>query len=190
MGVSIDEDEEDFAILADRMIRLMIEVSDEKERRARGIYQETQPYLSMALRADPPAQVPQAAAPRPATTPTTPTTTEPTLPTVSAAPEPDAPAQAETGPVKTLFHDGDSVKISVTTGSSIPARGTDGSDPGLLQLWDSWFDESMRGVTVSGAYTFEDTGKAERFKAKSRHNKLHAQASVRCFRGKAHERNP
>lgn len=31
-------------------------------------------------------------------------------------------------------------------------------------MWDRWFDEMSRGVTRSGAYVFEDTGKAARFK--------------------------
>lgn len=40
---------DDYAILAERMIRLMIEVSVERERRARGTFSEPQPYLRQAL---------------------------------------------------------------------------------------------------------------------------------------------
>ncbi len=49
LGVTLDESEEDFGILADTMVRLMIEVSEEKERRARGHFAEPLPYLTSAL---------------------------------------------------------------------------------------------------------------------------------------------
>lgn len=49
LGIKLDETEEDYAILADRMIRLMIEVSEERERRSRGIFSDPQPYLRAAL---------------------------------------------------------------------------------------------------------------------------------------------
>ncbi|QDY69304.1 hypothetical protein [Qingshengfaniella alkalisoli] len=49
LGIGIDETEEDYAVLADKMLRLMVEVSEEKERRSRGYFPEPRPYLSMAL---------------------------------------------------------------------------------------------------------------------------------------------
>lgn len=49
LGIEIDPDEEDFGVLVDRMLRLMLEVSEERERRAKGIFAETQPYLGLAL---------------------------------------------------------------------------------------------------------------------------------------------
>lgn len=49
LALPIDESEDDFAILADEMVRLMIEISEEKERRARGHFTETKPYLATAL---------------------------------------------------------------------------------------------------------------------------------------------
>lgn len=50
LGVALDETEEDFAILADKMVRTMIAVSEEKEQRARGNFKEEDPYLAEALR--------------------------------------------------------------------------------------------------------------------------------------------
>ena len=55
LGLGIDEDDEDFPILMANMVRLMIELSEEKGRRARGIFSDSQPYLQMALQAPLPA---------------------------------------------------------------------------------------------------------------------------------------
>lgn len=43
LGVEIQGDDEDLPILADRMMRLLLELSEERERRARGMFSEPQP---------------------------------------------------------------------------------------------------------------------------------------------------
>ncbi len=169
LGLALDEGEEDFAVLADRMVRLMIEISEEKERRARGHFSEPQPYLSAALR-------------QPASTPLS--SDRPSAPTVApAAPvqpigqakpretgaEPEAAVEAVATPMPigtaapAPFHKRDGLSVSVDAGHGKPTCCLDGSDPRLLDLWDDWFDEMSRGVRIDGAYTFEDAGKAKRF---------------------------
>lgn len=49
LGAEIAENDEDFPVLMAEMVRLMIEISEKKDRRARGIFSDTQPYLHMAL---------------------------------------------------------------------------------------------------------------------------------------------
>ncbi len=50
LGIALDETEEDFAILADKMVRTMIALSEERERRARGIFNEQDPNVAEMLR--------------------------------------------------------------------------------------------------------------------------------------------
>ncbi|MDO5501100.1 MAG: hypothetical protein Q4F67_15610, partial [Propionibacteriaceae bacterium] len=63
LGLTIAPGDEDMPVLADRMVRVMIEVSEEKSRRARGYFREEQPYLELALKetsaafSAPPAEV-------------------------------------------------------------------------------------------------------------------------------------
>lgn len=49
LGLDIEGNDEDLPILADKMLRLMLELSEERERRARGHFSDSQPYLSLAL---------------------------------------------------------------------------------------------------------------------------------------------
>ncbi|SCY07161.1 site-specific integrase [Paracoccus tibetensis] len=49
LGLVIEGHDEDLPILADRMMRLMIETSEERERRTRGVFSDRQPYLELAL---------------------------------------------------------------------------------------------------------------------------------------------
>ncbi|KIN72690.1 hypothetical protein [Sulfitobacter guttiformis] len=49
LGIALNEAEDDFALLTGKMIRLIIELSEEKVRRAKAIFTENQPYLSAAL---------------------------------------------------------------------------------------------------------------------------------------------
>ena len=169
LGLTLDEDEDDFAILADRMVRLMIEVSEEKERRARGHFSEPQPYLSAALGQAPiPAlssetisapSVPHAASAQPVIQ-AEPQETKTEAVVVEEATS--APAAAVSA-APTPFHRREGLSVSVDASHGAPARCLDGSDLSLLELWDEWFDEMSRGVRVGGAYTFEDAGKAKRF---------------------------
>ncbi|WP_417525757.1 DUF6538 domain-containing protein [Marinovum sp.] len=165
LGLEIDENEDDFAILADRMLRLLIELSEEKERRARGQFSDPQPYLAMALTAgtqslaEPPRAVdiePQA-------------TTGPKAQDEGAPSQHDEPEKLEdiAEPVSRVFHEGDGVRITVDPRASQQEKSPHGEDPRLLEIWDRWFEERSRGVTIKGAYVYEDEGKAARFKAES-----------------------
>lgn len=49
LGVTLDPDEEDYAILADKILRLKIDISEERERRARGQFRIPENYLDTAL---------------------------------------------------------------------------------------------------------------------------------------------
>ncbi|MDP2083639.1 MAG: tyrosine-type recombinase/integrase [Gemmobacter sp.] len=49
LGLTLAGDDEDMPVLADKMLRLMLEVSEERERRARGHFAESQPFLALAL---------------------------------------------------------------------------------------------------------------------------------------------
>lgn len=169
LGISIDEQEEDFGVLAGKMVRLMIELSEEKERRARGYFAEPQPYLSAALQ--------QSALPT--TIPVPPRAAAPNVPVqietiVHAEPPADIPTnllaeqvspapQASAEPTSETFHARDGLSIKVDTSHGVPARMLDGTDPRILDLWDAWFDEMSRGVYRTGAYTHENGGKAARF---------------------------
>ncbi|NPD17740.1 hypothetical protein HOY34_21415 [Xinfangfangia sp. D13-10-4-6] len=48
LGIEIDDTEVDYATLADRMLRTMIEVSTERENRARGNFSSPAPWVSSA----------------------------------------------------------------------------------------------------------------------------------------------
>jgi len=163
LGLTLDESEDDFAILADKMIRLMIEISEEKERRARGHFSEPQPYLSAALgqsaASAPPSKA--LAAPAQPVVHAEPRAMKHEAVVVKEVAASAPPAVEAVAPAP--FHQRDSLSVSVDAGHGVPARCLDGSDPRLLDLWDEWFDEMSRGVRTDGAYTFEDAGKAERF---------------------------
>ncbi|WP_107496189.1 DUF6538 domain-containing protein [Thalassobius sp. I31.1] len=172
LGIEIDEDDEDFPILMTKMLRLMIEISDEKDRRARGIFSDTQPYLQMALQAPLPAQPPQplqspvAAVPayvqRQDVAQETPSQTSPFQ--AEFVPEFNEPPEAEERQKEEVFFERDGLKISVETGNNPPARVLDGSDGGVLDLWDSWFEYKKKGMRREGSYTYEDDKLAEKFK--------------------------
>lgn len=68
LGIPLDETEEDFAILADKMVRAMIAVSEERERRTRGVFNEQDPNVAEALlrMGSPQSSVAMPAAPAPA----------------------------------------------------------------------------------------------------------------------------
>lgn len=169
LGLTLDESEDDFAILADKMIRLMIEISEEKERRARGHFSEPQPYLSAALgqsaTATPLSATPTASAVAPAVSErpiVQAETPERKVETVVAVETASAPMPIESA-APAPFHQREGLSVLVDMGFGAPARCLDGSNPSLLELWDEWFDDMSRGVRTDGAYTFEDAGKAERF---------------------------
>ncbi len=163
LGVALDEEEDDLAILADKMMRLLIEVSLEKEQRARGIFQESQPYVSAALTADAPVAA-EKLYPAPSSTaaPAISTPPKPVEEQVSAEDEVLMPEPHTT--TETVFHESADMKITVKAGDGRSALGINGDDPRLVDLWDKWFTESSNGVLVSGAYTFTDEGKAARFR--------------------------
>ncbi len=166
LGIALDEGEDDFSDLTGKMIRLMIELSDEKVRRAKGIFADTQPYLSAALQ-QPPLQQ------------TTPTMQQPDAPAIDAHSEPvqttekisnaqeNHPVEPTSTPETTVpgsvFHARDGLTVSVSHTHDEPAHTLNGSDPTILEIWDDWFDEMSRGVYRKGAYSFEDEGKAQRF---------------------------
>lgn len=49
LGIDLVGEDEDLPILADKMLRLMIELSEERERRTRGHFSDNQPYLALEL---------------------------------------------------------------------------------------------------------------------------------------------
>ena len=63
-----------------------------------------------------------------------------------------------------MFFERDGLTISVQTGKNPPARVLDGSDGGVLDLWDSWFDYKKKGMRQEGSYVYEDEVLAEKFK--------------------------
>ncbi|SDE14908.1 hypothetical protein [Limimaricola pyoseonensis] len=46
----------------------------------------------------------------------------------------------------------------------VPARIPDRTDPKIIDLWDDWVDDMSRGLRSNGVCSFEDEGKAARFK--------------------------
>ncbi|MEP4035875.1 hypothetical protein [Pseudophaeobacter sp.] len=132
------------------MVRLMIELSEEQDRRARGIFSDTQPYLQMALQAPQPVPAPghgAVPAPKalacshqqetpPAVAQSTATSDEATVTTVVE----------EERQKEEVFFEREGLKISVETGKNPPARVLDGSDGGVLELWDTWFEYKKKGM--------------------------------------------
>jgi integrase len=168
LGVALDEEEDDFAILTDKMMRLLIEVSLEKEQRARGIFREPQHYISAALTTDAPVaaeKLHSAPSSTAASAPDTPTPHQLIEKQVSVASE--ELIQEPDTTTETVFHEDADMKITVKAGEGTSALGIDGGDPRLVDLWDSWFTDNCNGVQVSGAYTFTDEGNAARFRKES-----------------------
>ncbi|PSK80687.1 phage integrase family protein [Limimaricola soesokkakensis] len=197
LGISLDESDEDFAILADKMVRAMIAVSEEKERRARGVFTEQDPYLAEALQRmslpKRPSSMPRSAATN-ASTVDRPDTLEPAaemascdIPQDQAEPRSESPrltsATAEeqrpaqenpdgsldwpaprTAQPKAAFYDRPGLKMTIDPSLLAPARILDGTDPKVIDLWDDWFNDMSRGLRSNGVYSFEDEGKAARFK--------------------------
>lgn len=140
LGVALDEEEDDFAILTDKMMRLLIELSLEKEQRARGIFREPQHYISAALTTDAPVaaeKLHSAPSSTAAASPDTPTPHQPIEKQASAASE--ELIQGPDTTTETVFHEDADIKITVKAGDGTSAFETDGGDPRLIDLWDSWF---------------------------------------------------
>lgn len=174
LGVEIDENDEDFPVLMAKMVRLMIEISEEKDRRAKGIFSDTQPYLQMALQS-PQAVAAPTQAPVSAPAPAAPSGNDtPEISSVDASPveptphEPavatDEPPAKEERQTEEVFFEREGLKISVKTGDNPPARILDGSNAGVLDIWDSWFTSKESGFRQDGAYTYEDEELAAKFR--------------------------
>ena len=155
LGLRVDVADEDYAILAERMIRLMIEVSAERERRARGTFSEPQPYLRQAL--DGISTLPESAS---APTPAMPAILAPQIEPVTA-PEAQATCTANSVIPTAGSPIVDSDELTVRLAD--PDRPDSSLPTTLLAIWDNWFAARMRGETRSGAYVYNDAGKAERF---------------------------
>ncbi|MDO5622993.1 MAG: hypothetical protein Q4G24_16225 [Paracoccus sp. (in: a-proteobacteria)] len=156
LGIAIDPAEEDYAILADRMIRLMIEISDERERRSRGIFSEPQPYLQAALNGMASSQTLQSPEARSMVVlPQAATTTEPKI----VAPPADAAAPQQHARPEGIVVSCDELTISYPA----PQHEAPDTPPMLLEVWDTWFEARMRGESREGAYVYTDAGKATRF---------------------------
>lgn len=173
LGLEIDEDDEDFPILMANMIRLMIEISEEKDRRARGIFSDTQPYLHMALQSPQAVAVPtQDSVPAPApaapsgndisevsSVDATPVAPSPHEPAISSDEAPDTEERQK----EEVFFEREGLKISVQTGKNPPARVLDGSVGGVLDLWDAWFEFKKKGMRQEGSFIYEDEELARKF---------------------------
>lgn len=161
LGIEVEEQEEDFSILADKMLRLMIEISDEKERRSRGYFSDVQPYLAQALNGSTELKpILDVTAPRNSCSHDVSQVLMPPGCSEATARTGKLPMEDTT----TAFHVGEEVAISVNQAHGESASVLDDSSPLLLDIWDQWFDEMSRGVTRSGAYVLEDSGKAARFR--------------------------
>ena len=166
------EDDEDFPVLMARMVRLMIEISEERDRPAKGIFADTQPYLQMAL---------QAPLPNPASQPTaSPATTtavrdqqldvvseENAKEAASAQEETvteanEAPHEAEKETEEVHF-EREGLKISVQKGQNPPSCVLGGSDGRVLDLWNAWFDYKKKGKRKEGTYIYEDEELVRKF---------------------------
>ena len=193
LGLVLDEAEDDFAILAEKMVRTMIAVSEERERRAQGIYNEQDANLAEALRRMSVPNMPSAGeAPRRSLEQATPSTASPTQkPIVSKEPasskeeqeltsaatdeqsdrreilqQPEMPHEdvvKTAEPALITIHNVNGRSVKVRTDHLEPVRILDGTDPRVLDLWDEWFDDKMAGLTFKGAYIRDDEGKGARF---------------------------
>lgn len=193
LGVALDETEEDFAILADKMVRTMIAVSEEKEQRARGNFKEEDPYLAEALRrtstvsipmqsatSQPILAVPRAAEIAPAESALVtarvdhldrnnadvPASSSSDTDECSVPEVPAASKESDLGQNTSdadIFYARPGLNMSVNPSLAVPAHGLGDTDPTIIELWDQWFDEKSRGLRLDGAYTFEDANKAARF---------------------------
>ncbi|MEX5576695.1 tyrosine-type recombinase/integrase [Pseudophaeobacter sp. A-200-2] len=171
LGLEIEEDDEDIPVLMARMVRLMVEISEEKDRRAKGIFSDTQPYLQMALHTERPSPAPQHAR-----------CMDPAPESSEFLPEQPALKAEETGPANSIqtvsvdetkqsdeiqksdvFFQRAGLKISVSNEPTPPARTLDGSPASLLDLWDGWFKAKEKGQRQEGAYEFEDAELGENF---------------------------
>lgn len=169
LGITLDEEEEDFSILADKMMRLLIELSEERERRAKGHFGEAQPYLSMALTANS------------ATCP--PINNQPNQNVVAPEVEKNPNSQpvefeeqqCEKPAIETLLIDdakfdddvidqADGVTVKVLPDLKHVQGATTKTEPTILEIWDEWFVSESKGITYQNAYAIEDKGKGERFK--------------------------
>ncbi|MBW0157633.1 site-specific integrase [Sedimentimonas flavescens] len=167
LGITLDESEDDFARLTDDMMRLLIEISEEKERRARGQFRQEQPYLDLALRPAPGLRAPAPAAP-PAPMPPPPA--QDTAETMAeakdaldlASPSAPPPPKAETES-QILLHSSLGTKVTLDTRKMRQATAS-GPAPTLTEIFDLWFGDLERGTITSGAYVFEDEAAADKFR--------------------------
>lgn len=175
LGIEINEEEDDYAILCDKMLRMQIELSEEREKRTKGHFSEKQPYLGMALsglhtcvEAPAPTNEPASAHVSVPTTNTsesaTPAAAEGhTLERAVESVDTDvAPPDAEDLDEPLLDQDGLTVRFRTRSDAST-ADVADPSGPRLLDLWDAWLEHGSKGASHSQAYDLTDQALGERF---------------------------
>lgn len=182
LGLDIEGDDEDLPILADKMLRLMLELSEERERRARGHFSDNQPYLSLALSGASLASGTLATATVAAADPTT----QQTRPAdavatpifassrakcadrgdaaegapLSPPAAPAAIAETEMPSPAVVFDNG---VVSIAFAKETAPADAKSPEPNVVELFDIWFDYKSRGCLKTGEYEITDTKLAEAF---------------------------
>jgi integrase len=175
LGIDLDASEDDYAILCDKMLRMQIEISEERERRANGYFADKQPYLDLALstlHATPTAHTTSIAdspAPTVAAADNTPEI-------VAALPAPSAEQMASSttsvnGPALSAAESTDDLLLD-QDGVTVRYRATLEApesqerilcSPRLLDLWNAWFEHGRKGAIHSSNYDITDAALGMRF---------------------------
>ncbi|MTH79345.1 tyrosine-type recombinase/integrase [Paracoccus aestuariivivens] len=221
LGLEIREEDPDYDLLADRMLRCMLDVSTERENRARARFSGPGPWMSAALaqidrpvegrETAPQSAIKTAACPAQDAAPPAPDNAvaakgAPPPPITeaeqakspdpigsAAAKRPEASAMAvntiiampavQDVPVKQAAETEKAseerkteyprvVEIPAALLHFKPAESQNAApaetpSPGILDLWDDWFQDRINGIVTQGAYTYSDEGSAKRFRKES-----------------------
>lgn len=169
LGIELDTEDDDYPVLLDKMMRLLLEVSEEKGRRARGIFNDTQPYLAMAFdreraplaSCDEPtssleAEIPSFRSVRKSSE------TETDLHDLTATTTELCPPPDQITAARPVFRN-DTVKVTLVAPAHSLSPISVKCDKSVLQLWDLWVDDMSRGVRRSGQYQTENAELGAKF---------------------------
>lgn len=181
LGLEIAGEDADMPVLADRMIRLMLEVSEERERRAQGIFTETQPFLRMALT----GSGPLCSAAKPTVSPVSGPLQMPAFATRRRPPTDDlasvllCPASGEDTPagepdgqmgagVSTAVAPSPLPDPVIFSDASCTVRYSEAAlplaaEPTLLELFDIWFASMSQGIIKQDALQIVEVSAGESF---------------------------
>ncbi|MDG1340978.1 MAG: tyrosine-type recombinase/integrase [Paracoccaceae bacterium] len=169
LGIELDTEDDDYPTLLDKMMRLLLEVSEEKDRRAKGVFSDTQPYLAKALDQKRTSLVghDDAAAASELDVPSfrsirTPSETEADLPDPTATDTELCPTLAPASAARPVFGN-DNLNVTLVAPAASSGANPVKSDKPVLQLWDLWIDAMSRGVRRSGRYKTENAELGAKF---------------------------